>query len=148
METAARELEFLDFKVVEEPWNQYKLEDGSTIRAKVVVQNVMREKGEEDSYSFATSNVIAVVPNPKYIGLPSPPLKQGERLESYVEAEDLQIISKTEKWNEYEIPFVGITMRIKGVPVIISRTKRHDDKGLPIYIANIQLLIKPIKQRN
>lgn len=146
MEVAVKELEFLDFKVVSEPWNEYKLSDGSTIRVKVVTQNFIKEKGE-DAYSYSTSTVLAVVPNPKYIGVPSPPLKPGERLESYIEAEDLEIVSKTENWNEYEIPSEGISIKIRGFPVIISRTKRHDGKGLPVYLINIQPLVKPKKRR-
>lgn len=145
MTVQSQEMVFLQFEVIKEPWNVYKLEDGTTLRVKVILKNLIKEA--ENSYSLETSNVIAVIPNPKFIGLPSPPLKPGENLESYIEAEDLKILDKTELWNKYEVPSENMTLQIKGVPVSVSRTKRHDEKGLPIYLANIQLLIKSKKRK-
>jgi len=145
MTVQSQEMVFLQFEVTTEPWNVYKLKDDTTLRIKVILKNLIKEA--ENSYSFGTSNVIAVIPNPNFIGLPSPPLKPGENLESYIEAEDLEILNKTERWNEYEVPSESMTLQIKGIAVSVSRTKRHDEKGLPIYLANIQLLIKPKKRR-
>ena len=147
MTTQSQEMVFLQFEVIKEPWNVYKLKDGSTLRVKVILKNVMRDA--ENSYIFGTSNVVAVTPNPKFIGLPSPPLKPGENLGSYIEAEadDLEILDKTELWNKYEVPSESMTLQIKGITVSVSRTKRHDERGLPIYLANIQCIVKPKKRR-
>lgn len=145
MTVQPQEMKLLHFDVIKEPWNVYELEDSATLRVKVVLKNLIKEA--ENSYSFGTSNVIAVIPDPKSIGLPSPPLKSGENLESSIEADDLEILNKTELWNIYEVLSENLTLHIKGVAVSVSRTKRHDEKGLPIYLANIQPLIKPKKQR-
>lgn len=145
MTVQSQEMVFLQFEVTEEPWNVYKLKDGTTLRVKVILKNLIKDA--ENSYFLGTSNVIGMIPNQKFIGLPSPPLKPGENLESYIEAEDLEILNKTERWNKYEVPSESMTLQIKGVTVSVSRTRRHDEKGLPIYLANIQLLIKPKKRR-
>ena len=66
-------------------------------------------------------------------------------MESYIDEEDLDILEKTEQWNQYEVPSEKLRLNLKGVVVTVSRTKRHDEKGLPIYLANVQLLFKPKK---
>lgn len=145
MTEVAQKLNFVKFKVLNEPWNTYKLEDGSILRVKVVLVGLLKESG--NTFSIQTQNVIGVMPNLKYVGLPSPPLKPGEKLDSYIEAEDLKILEKTDLWNEYELPSENATLKIKGVVVTVSRTSRHDERGMPIYIANIQYLIKPKRLR-
>jgi len=135
---------FLDFKVLNEPWNLYELEDHSILKVKVVLINVIKENGV---FSLQTRNVIGVIPNPSLIGSPSSPLKPGETLDSYIEKEDLKIVDeKAVDWNEYEIPSENMRLSIKGIPVIISRTSRRDEKGIPLYLANIQILIKPLRK--
>ncbi len=135
---------FLEFNVRNEPWNECKLEDGTTLRVKVVLTGVLKEDGT--AFSLQTNNVLGIVPNLKYVGLPSPPLKSGEKLESYVEAEDIEILEQTDLWNEYEIPSEHTLLRMKGAVVQVSRTSRRDERGIPIYIANIQPLIKHKKE--
>lgn len=144
MTIAPNDLKFVEFTVVEEPWNEYKLEDGSTLKVKVILKQLIK-KGETD-FTAGTSNVTVVLPNPKFLGLPSPSLKQGESLDSYIEADDLKINSQTELWNAYDIPSENVQLRIRGVVVSVARTKRHDTEGIPIYGVNIQLLIKYKKQ--
>lgn len=138
------ELNFIEFKVRSEPWNEYKLQDGSTLRVKIVLTSVIKE---DEGFSFATNHIISIIPNPKWVGLSSGPLKPGENLESYVEEEDLMILEKTEYWNEYELPSENTKLSIRGVPVTVSRTSRRDAKGIPIYTTNVQLLIKPKKEK-
>jgi len=138
------ELNIIEFKDLNEPWNEYKLADGSTLRVKIVLTTVIKEV---EGFSFATNHVIGIVPNPKWVGLPSVPLKPGENLESYAEEEDLKILEKTEYWNEYELPSENTKLSIRGVPVTVSRTSRRDIKGMPIYVVNVQVLIKSKKEK-
>jgi hypothetical protein len=135
---------FLGFKVLEEPWNEYKLEDGSTLRVKVVVIGVIKEN--DNAFSFQATNAIGVIPNPKFVGLPSPPLKPGENLQSFIEDDDIKIAEHTDLWNEYEVPSEKIKLSVKGVLVSVGRASRRDERGLPIYIANVQTLIKHKKK--
>jgi hypothetical protein len=133
-------LKILDFKVVSEPWNEYKLADGTTLRVKVVVSSVLKENGEK--FALSHTPLFSVLPNPKYAGAPSPPMKQGEKLEVFLEDEDLKFNQVTDLWNEYLIPSEKIRLLVKGILVLASRTSLHDEKGFPIYVTNVQLVVK------
>jgi hypothetical protein len=137
-------INFIQFKAIDEPWNDFKLEDGSIIRLRIVLGGLIKEKNE-GTFSLQSTNVFNVIPNPKYVGIPSPPLKQGEKLADFIEAEDLRIVEKTEKWNRYELPSERMILNVLGVLVLASRTSRHDEIGIPTYATNIQILIKPKK---
>ena len=137
-------LDFLEYEVIEEPWNIYKLEDGSTIRVKIVVSGILKD---DKGLVIQAKEVYSVIPNPEYVGVPSPPLKPKEKMDKYLEAEDLKIIEKTDYWNKYSIPSEKLTVSVRGEVVLVSRTSRHDEKGIPVYVVNVQLLFKPVKQK-
>lgn len=144
MTPQAEKLNFLEFKVINEPWNEYKLEDQTTLRVKIVLTGVL---GEGDGkFSLSHAPIFSVVPNEIYVGIPSPPLKPDEKLEDSIEAEDLKFSQITDYWNEYDVPSEGIILSIKGILVSAARTKRHDERGLPIYITNVQLIVKHKKE--
>lgn len=135
---------FLEYEAINEPWNVYKLKDGSTLRVRIIVSGILKES--DNSVAFQVKEVYNVIPNPKYLGVPSPPLKLGEKIEDYVEEEDIMIIDKTENWNTYRVPSENLLVSVRGELVLISRTSRHDERGIPAYLVNIQLLFKPKKK--
>jgi len=62
-----REVDGLEtrFKTVHEDWNEYDLEDGTTVRMKAVVSEIVRLQGEYDPeknpvYLVKASNVLIV----------------------------------------------------------------------------------------
>lgn len=63
----AVEAERMQFQATEEPWAQYRLEDGSTVKLKLVVSDVFKLT-EADSvtglpqYVVRSSNVMSVEP--------------------------------------------------------------------------------------
>ena len=60
--------EELDFEPLKESWNEYRCEDGSYAKFKVVVSRIIRlEKLNpqgEPIYQFISTNVVAVTPPP------------------------------------------------------------------------------------
>jgi hypothetical protein len=55
----------MDFKTIREEWNEYQISDGSTIRVKLVMTNIVKLKDKHDQtgtpiYSVKSSNVLAV----------------------------------------------------------------------------------------
>jgi len=55
----------MDFKTIKEDWNEYQLGDGSIIRMKVVVTNIVRLEDKYDNvgnpiYVVKSSNVLTV----------------------------------------------------------------------------------------
>lgn len=65
------EAQLLEFETKAEPWNQYVLEDGTTLRMKIVLLEVVRLVGEKDEkgqpvYQFVAQQIIgASTPNEK-----------------------------------------------------------------------------------
>jgi len=54
----------VDFKALREEWNEYEASDGSTVRLKVIVTNIVRLKDKFDSvgnpiYVVRSSNVLS-----------------------------------------------------------------------------------------
>lgn len=54
----------MDFKTINEEWNEYQISDGSTIRIKLVMTNIVKLSEEVDRdgtpvYVAKTSNVMA-----------------------------------------------------------------------------------------
>lgn len=142
--TSSKKINFLQFKVIDEPWNEYKLEDGSILRIRLIMSGLMKEDGQ--TYAIQVSKVFNVIPNEQYVGIASPPLKESERIDDFIEAEDLKILSRTDNWNEYEVPPENLKLNVKGELVSVSRTSRHDDRGIPVYSADVQLLLKHKKK--
>jgi hypothetical protein len=141
---SSEKLTFLEYKVIDEPWNVYKLADGSTLRVRIIVSGIIKES--ETALSIQAREVYNVIPNPEYLGVPSLPLKPNENIDAYIEAEDLKITEKTDYWNTYSIPSENLVVAVKGELVEASRTSRHDEKGIPVYRVNVQLLFKPKKK--
>ncbi|MGA2308895.1 MAG: hypothetical protein ABSG57_05020 [Candidatus Bathyarchaeia archaeon] len=139
-------INFLEFKVAKEPWNEYKLEDGTVLRVKVVLAAVIKEADEK--FTFSHSPVFSVRPNEKYMGIPSLPLKSDEKPENFIEADDLKFTQLTDHWNEYELPSEKILLSIKGILVSAARTSKHDERGIPIYTTNVQLIVKHKKEKS
>ena len=61
--------EELDFEPLKESWNEYRCEDGSYAKLKVVVSKIVRLDREnpqtgEPIYQILSTNVVAVTPQP------------------------------------------------------------------------------------
>ena len=55
----------MDFKTLREEWNEYEISDGSTVRLKVIVTNIVRLKDKFDPvgnpiYLVRSSNVLSI----------------------------------------------------------------------------------------
>lgn len=139
------EYDFIDFDIIEEPWNLYKLEDQSILKTRFVLINVLKEKGTPKGtleFGFQSTNVLGVIPPPELIGVPSRPYGP-EELESSVVAEDLKIDRiGEERWNKYKLKN-EIELNVKNVLVTVSRTNKFDQRGLPVYLVNLQAIVKP-----
>jgi hypothetical protein len=62
--------EEVDFENEKEVWNIYKLADGSTLKVKLVLVNVVRSKESYDSlgnplYGITSQNIVKVIDVPK-----------------------------------------------------------------------------------
>lgn len=60
----------LDFKTIREEWNEYQIGDGSSVRVKLVMTNIVKLKDKYDAtgnpiYLLKSSNVVAATPSEK-----------------------------------------------------------------------------------
>lgn len=140
-----KDIRYIDFELIEEPWNTYKLADGSTLVVKLVLSNVIvdGDMGEAIKKAKATNGKIklpvafdtkpvASVKIPKNLrGPPShaPKPKEGAPL---LAQEDIDFTVISEKWNKYELEH-GVGLKIRNTVVKVDRTIEYDEQGIPQY---------------
>ena len=134
------DFDYVDFETVGEPWNFYKLENGSLIRFKLVLVKVMPDKNVPKNYSLNTANVVGVQSPRELRGAPTPPPTEGTY--SDFEKKDLDSEVIKESWNEYKLKD-GTILKIKPAITAINKTKSFDSYGEPIYVVHSQVLVKP-----
>jgi hypothetical protein len=133
------DFDYIDFEVKKEPWNLYKIEDGSLIKFKLVLVRVMPNKSDPKKYLLNTANVIGVQSPRELRGAPAPPSANGTYDD--LEKKDLDFEVIKENWSEYKLKD-GNTLRIKSVIISIDKTKSFGDNGEPIYAVHNQILKK------
>jgi len=136
--------DIIDFKVIKEDWNLYKLNDGTLLKTKYVLIKVRREGPDElgsPSYGLNSSNVIGIISPKKLLGPPSPAVSPKE-LPSFIVEDDVEFKAIKEDWNQYALDD-GTILSIKLVLVKVARTSKFDSGGDPLYLVNTQPIVKP-----
>ena len=150
------DLRYVDFKLIEEPWNTYKLADGSILNVKLVLTNVIvdGDLGEIVEKAKVTkrkmklrlafdTRPLASVKIPKNLrGPPSPPSKPKESTPLLAQ-EDIDFAVVSEKWNRYELEH-GVGLKIKNTLVRVDRTIEYDEQGIPQYQFNGSTIVRVI----
>lgn len=134
------DFDYVDFKTIGEPWNFYKLENGSLIKFKLVLVKVIPNKNDPKNYSLNTANVVGVESPRELRGAPTLPPAKG--IYDDFEKKDLAFEVIKESWNEYKLRD-GTILKIKPAITTIDKTKSFDSHGEPIYVVHSQVLIKP-----
>jgi len=152
-----RDFIFVDFKVKREQWNKYKLEDGSILKTKFVLINVLMEKDFEEKiktarakkekvklgFGIQSKNVVGVEVPPKLRGEPSTERYSSDELRASVVEEDVEVIEViTQRWNVYDLANGVFEMKVRNSPINVSRTNKFDVYGIPIYLVDSTADIK------
>jgi hypothetical protein len=138
--------EFVDFEVIREGWNRYRLEDGSILKVKFILINAITEKNfakiiKKTKPGKAQKVDFAIQPETVF-GIEAPMNLRGEPdTKKYTETELLSSIVKkdidfeaiTETWNIYKLKN-GLTLKVRNSPINVSRTSKFDERGLPLYV--------------
>ena len=131
----------IEYKTNKELWSLYKLDDGTTLKLKIILVRVIWERAPEGmkGLGFALNNVVAILPNK----LPS-----GKKIPAKQDIKIKETIIKVR--NEYTLTSgenAGTKIFIEPNIATISRTDKADARGEPIY--NVQIApaisIKPKK---
>jgi len=140
MDSAPLTYEYVDFEIANEGWNLYEIEDGTRLRARVVLKTVI--KFGDGRYLFGVEQItgIAFLPE-KLRGPPSTQKYSPEELSKNIEIEDLEFKTLKENWNVYRLSD-GLTVSMKCEVTQINRTRLFNELGEPIYTVNITSLFK------
>jgi len=139
----------LDFDVVSEPWNRYKLEEGPIIKSKVVLKNITLERNSEGElgYKLDYQNINTIIEVPMVIqGPPSERKFKHEEIEQNATYNELKYSTLSETWNEYIVEN-GLKIRIKNIVSRVKKTDKFDTKGYPLYVIRNKM-VEDIELKN
>ena len=130
------------FKVKNEDWSIFQLADGTTLKAKFVLINILAKRsGKGFEGALQSQNVLGVFAPTELRGKPSEPYTKEELAKSIVK-DDVDVAKVLRQpWNEYELDN-GLLLKIKILPVHIARTSEYDKEGMPIYFVEISAVVK------
>ncbi len=132
------ESRYADFKTIKEVWNEYKLEDGSTVKLRFILVKLIKQP---IGFAINSTIIVGVFSSPDLIGTPSQGIFSPQDLEQSIEKKDLQFETVKEDWNVYELKDKS-KLSIKPILVSIARTNKHDQNGEPIYAVQPQQIVK------
>lgn len=127
------ELREIGFEEIKEGWNYYKLDDGTTLKLKIVLVKIIDEGKDSQGnpiHGIQSTHVVGVNPSKELVENKSIP-----------EIEDLNFEIIKELWNEYKLED-GSYLMLKPALTQVNRTGKLDQKNIPIYNVQTQLLIK------
>jgi len=136
---------FVDFEIKREGWNLYRIEDGTLLRARVIIAGIMLEKDFKEIVKQLRPGQrprLGLSLNPKAIlSVESPPRLRGEpdsktytsaELKAFIVNEDMDFETTREVWNLYELEN-GIKLKVRTSVVAVNKTSKFDGMGMPIY---------------
>lgn len=133
--------ESIEFEIIKEPWNKYKLEDSTIIKTRFILIHVVKEGVDESGgpiYNFNSDNVVGAVAPKELIGTPSNRTYTLEERMSSIEKE-LSFETIQEDWNEYKLAD-EVILKVKLVLIKVAKTSLRDGRGQPLYLVNNQPL--------
>jgi len=129
-----------DFIVVKEDFSRYLVEDGTILRAKIVLRKVFRSPltdatGYPTQMAFDSVNVVsAFVPQPLKRTPSDTPADH-----NVDKSKELKFTVMEEKYQEY-LMADGFRVTIKPTMVKVFRYEKYNDFGEPVYSVNLQAI--------
>jgi len=145
------DFEEIPVEIVEEKWNNYKLADHATIRARPIMIKIfwpkeMKKLSPDKAIDLRGSFQKIVVPlcNKDLEGKPSGKLPSSIEEALKMDSEPVKIITSEELWNTYELPGGRGRLKVKMVVADVVKIKGiYDENGVPYYLVNSSLVISP-----
>jgi hypothetical protein len=132
--------EIVDFKVMNEDWQIYKLSDESVLKVKLILTQVWRSRNQvnpitaEPLYMWNTMNTLALLSFPENLrGQPSAiPITPELVAQSFDRPVDFELSGKQDEWNVYNLTDTSV-LRLRLDITTITRTKLKGAAGEPIH---------------
>ena len=131
--------ELVDFKVNNEGWNVYELEDGTILKTKLVLINIIRKLGGKEGTPNAGLNTSYVSGVFSPMGKRGPPGRKYtvQELKKNVAEINLKFRQTSDcGWNEYETK--DIIFEIRTILKSVDKTSLFDSSGMPSYVVNYE----------
>lgn len=127
--------EEMEFKVEEEDWNEYELEDDVRIKGRIFLAKIMRDPNDPQKMNFDITPPKWVVFAPSHLrGTPSTELIKDPSKQRTHNKYKVHIDKNHEPWNIYRILRTGQEIKIKLTVDEINRfDKAYDQSGCPFY---------------
>ncbi|MFZ0966014.1 MAG: hypothetical protein WAN82_05255 [Candidatus Bathyarchaeia archaeon] len=132
----------VEFEIVKEGWNEYKLSDGARLRTKLILGKVVTPPGVSPEnameYSFNTQiMVVTYVPQSKK-GTPSGRILTPQEIGDAV-VEDLDFEQTKVATNEYVLEN-GVRIKLRLMLTRVGKTDQFTADGSPLYAVNNQIV--------
>jgi len=132
----------MEFEILSEPWNKYKLSDKSILYVRTIAINIIKTGYDEfgkPSYSVTTTTIYHARAPKELRGNPTMPPPTLEILMDSI-VEEVNLIPEREDWNHYKLED-GTTIKLKTVLPKVQRTTKYDQLGEPLYIIYSQDIV-------
>ena len=144
--------EVVDFKVLREDWSDYRLADGTILKARLVVTKVVRTDEHDPAtgeplYVFSRATALSTICGKELKGPPSSMPSPQEMKASITEVVDFESTEKAEKWNVYSLAD-GSELRVKLEVTKVSKTSLFDDMGDPVYFVVSENIVRVRSPQN
>jgi len=135
-----KDAKIVDFKVMNEDWQTYKLSDESSLKVKLVLTQVWRSRNQvnpmtgEPLYMWNTINALALLSFPEELrGQPSAGAITPEVVaQNFDKPVDFELSGKQDEWSVYNLTDKSV-LRLRLNITTITRTKLRGAAGEPIY---------------
>jgi hypothetical protein len=129
------DFEEMEFKIVDEDWNEYELEDGVRIKGRIFLAKIMRDPNDPNKLNFdITPPKWSVYAPPHLRGKPSMELLKDPTKQQTHNKYKVHIDRNHEPWNVYTILRTGQELKIKlTVDEILRFDNAYDRNGVPFY---------------
>ena len=145
---------FVNFEINKEGWNLYKIEDGTLLKARVLLLGILMENKLEEivkqlkpdekpklELAFHSKQIFSVESPLELRGTPDSKTYTIAELRGFIVNKDVDFETIREVWNIYELEN-KITIKFKIAPVVVSKTNKFDRAGMPIYVVDSNIFSK------
>jgi len=140
------DFEEMEFTIENEEWNEYELKDGVRIRGRIILNKIIRDPYNPNTFSFDFSRPIWVVSAPmasrgesNWKGIEKDPSKKFE----------VHVDRNHEPWNVYRIVKTDQKVKVKLTATEVNRCEdKYDKRGLPVYDVPNQVSFNISQKKN
>jgi len=150
-------INFIDFNIEKEQWNKYRIADGTELKARFVLQQVLVDKSMDElekelksiegdgsiafGFGFKGNKLFTVEPPVNLRGNPDSNKYRVEELRESIVEEDIDFDTVNSSWNIYQLKN-RISFKCRLLVTTVSRTNKFDDLGIPTYLIDSTLELK------